>query len=171
MNKKTAAIAVAIGMAFTSAAPVSAAGVSGAFSKGRTHFSLTAGNGYAFDENYLVLGVGASYYLIDGLNVGLYVESWSGAEPAIYKVTPSVQYVFYQIPRLAPYIGGFYRHSYIENSQDLNSVGGRAGVYISAGSNTYIGVGAVYESYRDCNQTTFTSCSDAYPEVSITIAF
>ena len=49
-------------------------GVAGAFSKGRTHFVVTAGTGYAFDETYLVLGLGANYYLIDGLNVGLH---WS----------------------------------------------------------------------------------------------
>ena len=175
MNKKLAAITVAAIATFASTPPATAAeatgAVAGAFSKGRTHFVITAGNGYAFDESYLVLGVGVSHYLIDGLNVGLSLESWSGSDPGMYKVTPSVQYVFHQIPKLNPYVGGFYRRAYIDGLPDLNSMGARAGVYLTAGRNTYIGIGAVYESYTDCNRTVYRSCNDTYPEVSFTIAF
>ena len=119
----------------------------------------------------VVLGAGVSYYLIDGLNVGLSLESWSGSDPGIYKVTPSVQYVFYQMPRLNPYIGGFYRRTFIDGLEDINSVGARAGVYLKAGNNAYVGIGGVYESYVDCNETVYRSCNDAYPEISFTIAF
>ena len=171
MNRKLAAITVAAVATFASTPPATAAEVAGAFSKGSTHFVVTAGNGYAFDESYLVLGLGASYYIIDGLNVGLSLESWSGSDPGMYKVTPSVQYVFYQIQRLNPYVGGFYSRTYIDGLQDINSVGARAGVYLTAGRNAYIGIGAVYESYIDCNKTVYRSCNDTYPEVSFTIAF
>jgi opacity protein-like surface antigen len=168
MNKKLAAIAI---LAFASIPPAIAADIASFFSKGRTHVSIYGGNGYAFDDSYLVLGLGVSHYLIDGFNVGLSFESWSGADPSMYNITPSVQYVFYQVPRLTPYLGGFYRRAYIEGRPDLNSAGARAGVYITAGSNAYIGVGAVYESYIDCNKATYLSCHDTYPEVSFTFAF
>jgi len=175
MNKKLAAIAVAAVATFASTAPATAAevtgSVAGAFSKGRTHFVVTAGSGYAFDESYLVLGLGVSYYLIDGLNVGLSIESCTGSDPSMYKVTPSVQYVFHQIPQLNPYVVGFYRRAYVDGLPDINSVGARAGVYLRAGRNAYFGIGAVYESYIDCNTNTYRSCSDTYPEVSFTIAF
>jgi len=173
MNKKLAAITVAAIATFASTPPATAAdvAVAGAFSKGRTHFFVTAGNGYAFDESYLVLGVGLSYYLIDGLNVGLSWESWSGADPGMNKITPSVQYVFHQSPTLKPYVGGFYRRAYIDGLPDINSTGARAGVYFTAGRNAYIGIGAVYESYIDCNESVYRSCDDIYPEVSFTIAF
>ena len=55
----------------------------------------------------------------------------------MYKITPSVQYVFYQVPHVSPYIGAFYRRTYIDNLSDLNSAGGRAGVYIAAGQNAH----------------------------------
>jgi hypothetical protein len=171
MKTKLAAITVAAIATFASTTPATAAEVAGAFSEGRTHFVVTAGSGYAFNESYFVLGAGVSYYLIDGLNVGLSLESWSGSDPGMYKVTPSVQYVFYQIPQLNPYVGGFYRRTYIDGLEDLNSVGARAGVYVTAGHNAYIGIGAVYESYIDCNKSVYRSCSDTYPEVSFTIAF
>jgi len=169
MNKKLTAIIIAAVATFASNPPAAAAEVAGVFSKGSTSFVITGGTGYAFNETYLILGLGMSYYVIDGLNVGLAVESWSGADPALYKVTPSVQYVFHQVPRLKPYIGGFYRRTYVASQPDINSWGGRAGVYLAAGRNAYLGFGAVYESYIDCNKA--TTCSDTYPEVSFTIAF
>jgi hypothetical protein len=171
MNKKLTAITAAFIAGFAAIPPATAAEVGAAFSQGRTHIVVTAGNGYAFDESYFVLGAGVSYYLIDGLNVGLAFESWSGADPGMYKVTPSVQYVFFQVPKLNPYVGAFYRRTFIDGLEDLNSVGARAGVYLNAGHNTYVGIGGVYESYLDCNKTTYRSCDDTYPEISFTIAF
>jgi hypothetical protein len=172
-KKLTTTIFAAIA-ALASILPATAAdvtgGAAGVFSKGRTHFVITAGNGYAFDESYLVLGLGVSYYVIDGLNIGLSLESWSGSDPGMFKVTPSVQYVFHQIP-LNPYVGGFYRRAYVDNLPDISSVGARAGVYLPAGRNAYIGIGAVYESYVDCDKSVYRSCSDTYPEVSFTVAF
>jgi hypothetical protein len=174
MHRKLATITFAAIATLASIPPATAAdvtgGAAGVFSRGRTHFVITAGNGYAFDESYLVLGAGVSYYLIDGLNVGLSLESWTGSDPGMYKVTPSVQYVFHQVP-LKPYVGGFYRRAYVDGLPDISSVGARAGVYLTAGRNAYIGIGAVYESYVDCNKTVYRSCSDAYPEVSFTVAF
>ena len=171
MNKKLAAITVAAIATFASTPPATAAEGAGAFSRGRTHFVITAGNGYAFDESYLVLGLGVSYFLIDGLNVGLSLESWSGSDPGMYKVTPSVTYVFHQNPRVNPYVGGFYRRAYIDGLPDINSAGARAGVYLTAGRNAYFGIGAVYESYINCNSSVYRSCNDTYPELSFTIAF
>jgi hypothetical protein len=59
----------------------------------------------------------------------------------------------------------------VDGLPDINSVGARAGVYLTAGRNAYFGIGAVYESYIDCNKTTYGSCNDTYPELSFTIAF
>ena len=153
------------------ASPAAGQTVAGAFSKGRTHFVISGGPGYAFDETYFVLGLGASYYLIDGLNAGLFVESWTGADPGMTKLTPSVQYVFHQVPTLKPYVGAFYRRTYLERLDDLDSWGGRAGVYLQAARNAYVGLGYVYESYLDCNKTTYRSCDSSYAEVSVTFAF
>lgn len=168
--KKTLATLAAV-TTFALSLPAAASEVGGAFSQGRTSVLVTAGTGYAFDQSYFVFGVGVGYYVIDGLNLGLSVESWSGSNPGLYKVTPSVQYVFHQVPRLTPYVGAFYRRAYIDGLPDINSVGGRAGVYVAAGRSAYVGIGAVYESYLDCNKTIYNSCSEVYPEVSFTISF
>jgi len=169
--KKRLTSAILAAAAALASGPAAPADVAGLFGKGRTHFIVTAGTGYAFDETYFVAGLGVSHYVIDGLNVGLFFESWSGSEPSVYKLTPSVQYVLYQIPVVKPYIGAFYRRTYIDGLPDINSAGGRAGAYLQAGRNAYIGAGVVYESYLDCSKSVYRECTSTYPEVSFTIAF
>ena len=171
MNPKSIAAGLAF-VAVISTPAAYAADVAGAFGQGRTHVVVSGGTGSAFNQNYLVLGLGASYYLIDGLNVGLLAESWSGNDPHFYTITPSVQYVFFQVPRVKPYVGAFYRRTfYSSNLPAIDSVGGRAGAYLAVGRNAYVGLGAVYESYLDCNSSVYRNCSVTYPEVSFTIAF
>lgn len=163
--------ALAITFMLTPLANATAADVGASFSQGHSRFSIVGGNGYAFNDSYFVLGVGAGYYVANGLNLGLDVEWWTGGDPGIVKVSPSVQYVFYKVPRVAPYVGAFYRRNYIQDIEDLSSAGGRAGVYISAGRNTHVGLGMVYESYFDCSDSTYVSCSETYPEISFIVAF
>ena len=150
--------------------PAAAQTVAGAFSKGRFHFAITGGPGYAFDEDYIVIGAGVSYYVIDGLSVGFSAETWTGGDPGMYKLTPSVQYVFYRAP-VKPYVGAFYRRTSIERLPDLDSVGGRAGIQFQSTPNAYLGVGLVYESYLDCSESTFRECDSLYGELSFTFAF
>jgi hypothetical protein len=142
-----------------------------AFLKGQKQFTVLGGTGYAFDESYFVLGAGISYFVLDGLNVGLQLESWMGADPSILKITASSQYVFYQTPRVKPYVGVFYRYTDVESRSSLDSIGGRAGLYLQVGRNGYAGFGGVYESYLDCNPRIYGSCDEVYPEVSFVLSF
>jgi hypothetical protein len=153
------------------ALPVHAAGAGGMFRQGSTQFSLIAGNAYAFDSNYMVIGASAGHYVIDGLSVGLSLESWSGSGPGITTVSPFAQYVFYQASAVQPYIGGFYRHTTIADLPSVNSVGERAGIYITSSPNSAVSVGLVHESYLDCNTAIYRNCSATYSEVSITFGF
>jgi hypothetical protein len=171
MKMRLAVVTAAAIAAFALPLQATADAVGGNFSQGRANFAITGGTGYAFGDSYFVLGLGVNYYLFDGFAVGLSVESWSGSNPGLQKVTPSVQYVFPQIAHINPYVGAFYRRTFIDGLPDLDSVGGRAGVYIPAGRTAYVGIGAVYESYTDCNNTVYHSCSETYPEVSFTISF
>ena len=173
MNNRLVASAIIAGTVTCTFAPPAAAqsvSVGSAFRKGQVQFFVGGGPGQAFDESYFVISAGASYYLIDGLALGLALETWTGGDPSLWKITPSVTYVFHQAA-IKPYVGGFYRRTSIEDRPDLDSVGGRAGVYFQAGRNTYIGVGAVYESYLDCNENVFRSCNSTYGEFTFTFAF
>jgi len=148
-----------------------AAGMEGMFGQGRTHFLLEVGNGYAFNNNYLILGAGVNYYVLNGLGVGLSYENWSGSGPGINKISPSVQYVFYQASSIKPYVGMFYRHATVSGLAAINSAGARAGVYIASGSHSAIGIGFVQESYLNCQTAVYARCSESYPEISFTFGF
>lgn len=170
MYKTLIAIAVAIAATLAPGTPAQA-DAAGIFGRGKTHFVITAGSGYAFNENYLLMGVGISYYLLDGLSIGLAGEYWASGSPTIYKVSPSVNYVFHQLPA-KPYVGAFYRRTYVERLPDINSAGARAGIYFPLGSNrAFMGLGGVYEAYVDCNRAVYRACDDVYPELTFTFAF
>jgi hypothetical protein len=133
--------------------------------------SVLVGNGYAFNESYLIVGVGFGYYFAKGLELGLDYESWSGSSPHISKISPSVRYVLPTSSTVRPYVGAFYRRTMIDNYDDLNSAGARAGIYFVSGRGSYFGAGAVYEQYLSCDTKVYRSCSDAYPELIFAIAF
>ncbi len=151
--------------------PASAAGEGEMFGQGRTYFSLMVGSGSAFDNNYFIIGAGATHYVIDGLGVGFSFESWSGGGAGITRYAPFAQYVFYRTSPVQPYVGGFYRHTAVDGLPGINSVGARAGIYIPAGPNAYVGVGFVYESYLDCQESVYGPCNSTYPDLSLTFAF
>ena len=140
------------------------------FSKGSFRGTAILGSGSSFDDDYIILGVGAGYYVIDGLELGLNVQTWLGGDPDITQVTPEITYVFRTGGRIFPYAGALYRRSFISDRKDLDAYGGRGGVNIASGDRAWIGVGGVYLKYRDCNDTLF-DCDSAYPEVTFGISF
>lgn len=151
------------------AASVGSGGIGTAFSKGSTSLGVVLGSGSFGREDYIILGVGVGYYVLPGLELGIDVQHWFSGDPAITKVSPQIRYVFTQPKVIKPYVGAFYRRTFIEDRDDADSFGYRAGAYFSAKSGVYIGGGVVYEQYKDCNR--FVDCSDTYPELLFMVSF
>ena len=141
------------------------------FGAGSSRVTVIVGNGYAFDNSYLIIGVGAAYFVADGLDVGIDLESWTGSSPGITKVSPRLDYVFNTAGPLRPYAGVFYRRTMISGQNDLDSIGGRAGLYFISGKGIYVGAGLVYESYLSCQTSVYSSCEDTYPEFVVAFSF
>jgi hypothetical protein len=142
-----------------------------AFSAGNARLTVIVGSGYAFNNSYLIIGVGAAYFVADGLDLGLDLESWTGENPGITKVSPRLDYVFDTGGSLRPYAGVFYRRTMIDGLDDLDSIGGRAGLFFTSGKGVYIGAGLVYESYLSCQTSIYSSCDDTYPELIVAFSF
>lgn len=156
------------------AASISNSGVSGAFAKNATRVSATLGAGSAFNDDYLILGVGAGYYVAKGLELGIDAQHWFSGDPAITKISPRITYVFTQLDVIKPYLGAFYRRTFYgdyngRSIDDENSYGYRVGAYFNTNSRVYIGGGIVYEKYADCHA--LNDCSSTYPEITIAISF
>ena len=153
----------------SSAAPVQAAGM---FSKGNKRVHGTIGWGHSFNTDYLLLGIGAGYYLANGLDVGVDFEGWLIGDPSIYKLSPRADYVLWQMKRIKPYAGAFYRWNFVGNGiDDKSSLGGRAGAfYQSRGGRSMAGAGVVWERYLDLDER-FGSSDVVYPEVFVSVSF
>ncbi len=151
--------------------PSSARVAADPFAKGNVRLSLTAGWGQTFDDSYMIVGGGLSYYLRRGLDAGLDFEQWFFGEPGVSKLSPQIRYTASLPMGVAPYVGGYYRRTFIEGQDDLNSIGGRAGAYKSTRGRSTFGGGFVYEKYLDCNESAYNSCSDVYPEILFTTSF
>lgn len=164
-----------LGLAHTAtAASVGTGGLSTAFSKDSTSIGVVVGSGSAFNDDYLILGVGAGYYLAKGLEIGIDAQHWFFGDPSITKISPKLTYVFTQPKTIKPYLGAFYRRTFYgdyngRSIDDENSYGYRAGAYLSTKNNIHIGGGIVYEKYMDCNP--LFDCSTTYPEMIITVGF
>ena len=145
--------------------------MSSPFDKGVVNASILFGSGRAYNDDYNVLGVGIGYYLVNGLQVGLDYEYWSGGDPNIQQISPRIGYVFARNQAFSPYAGIFYRRTKIDNLPDSDAVGGRAGAYFRSGGNFVLGVGMAYIEYKDCDETVYTSCDDTYPEFTFAAYF
>jgi len=165
-NSKKTIILLILLFVFSS---IGTGGLSTAFSKGNVNLGIVAGTGEAFRENYIILGVGAGYYVLNGLELGVDVQHWFSGNPAITKVSPQIKYVFTQAKSIKPYVGVFYRTTFIEDLNNENSFGYRLGAFFSGSNGVYIGGGIVYEEYENCSR--FVDCSNTYPEIIISVSF
>jgi len=142
----------------------------GMFGKGQRHISGMVGYAHSFDSDYLLVGVGASYFIRNGLQVGLDFEGWFLGDPTIYKVSPRVDYVGWRMPRIKPYAGLFYRWNFIGGGlDDKNSMGGRAGAFYKGDRGGMAGAGVVYERYLGLDDR--FSSDVFYPEFFVAKSF
>jgi hypothetical protein len=143
----------------------------GPFRQGSVRMSIMLGSGTAFRQDYTILGAGLGYYVADGIEAGVDVESWQGNDPRITRWSPQVLYVHLTDGNAKPYAGVFYRRTSISQYKDLNDAGGRAGLLFLYGRKAYLGLGLAYESHLNCDRAVYDSCADTYPELRLAIVF
>jgi hypothetical protein len=141
------------------------------FSQGKTRLSISAGYGVWNNNDYGIVGLGAGYFLADGLEAGLDGEAWLGSKPHLYSASPEVRYTFFQFDSFKPYVGGFYKRSMYDVLKPLDSAGVRAGVVTTLSEHAYVSAGLVYENYFNCDSAVYSSCSQTYPEISLAFVY
>ena len=143
-----------------------------AFGRGSVRLTLLLGTGSTVTDTYFILGGGLGYFVLDGLEVGLDYEAWLFGTPVMQRLSPEIRYVFHMVPVVKPYVGFFYRHTFIKKYDDFDYLGGRVGVYVAPEqSRLYFGGGAVYEHMLSCTSDAFIDCDQWYPEVTIGVMF
>jgi hypothetical protein len=137
---------------------------------GNTRLTLLVGTGSTGTDQYLILGGGIGRFILDGLELGVDYEAWLFGEPTLHRLSPELRYVLYFVPKIQPYVGFFYRHTFISDYDDLDSLGARAGLIFAPGR-VVLGAGAVYERQLSCEDGQLLDCDDVYPEVTIGVVF
>src|SRR5258706_7699683 len=141
------------------AATACADGTATIFAQGKTRLSVSAGYGSWNSNDYGIVGLGAGYFIADGLEAGLDGEAWLGSKPHLYSVSPEVRYTFFQLDQFKPYVGGFYRRSMYDVLKPLDSAGVRAGLLTPLSEHTYVSTGIVFENYFRFDSAVYSSCS------------
>jgi hypothetical protein len=160
-----------LGSPLTVHAASASASASYPFSQGSARLSIFLGGGTAFNQDYTIIGLGGGYFVADGVEVGLDVETWTGNTPRIEQVSPQVRYVLNVAGIVKPYAGAFYRRTHIESYRDTNSIGARAGAFFLVGTNAYFGAGLVLDNHLNCDRTVYNHCSEIYPELLFAFVF
>jgi len=153
------------------------------FHKGALSLGVGAGNGSVTYEtnytsttkNYFIFGIGADYFVMDNLSVGVSLWNWSGNSPAIMQYTLPVTFYFDTGSKISPYTGVYYRYTdyigsytdrygYSYNVSDAHSLGLRVGFAYRVDFG-YVGIGFAAERNVDDGTTT------NYPELSVGFVF
>ena len=138
------------------------------YDAGKMRATVALGSSVFSESRYIVAGMSFGYYLVDGLEVSATGYYWIGGTPTIFELSPGARYVLFFVPGLQPFVGAFYRHRFISQYPDQDSVGGEVGAFYPLGVGAMIGGGAVYERMvSECNNM----CAAVYPELFLALSF
>jgi hypothetical protein len=141
------------------------------FDRGR--FALSGGGGTtsAFGMRYYYVGLGAAYFVLDGVAVGLNTQVQWGDGPTIFRTTPELRYVAQPLVGswpVIPYVGVYYSHWFVgDRIDDVDAIGTRGGLLYLSGS-IIVGLGVGYEHLvSKCAM----DCSVIYPDITLAFTF
>jgi hypothetical protein len=142
------------------------------FARGTLRITLAMGLLSTTADNYLLIGGGLGFYVVDGLELGFDYQAWASGSPSVQQFGPEIRYVLHFVETLKPYFGAFYRHSFVADHPDVDGIGFRAGLYYAPETaRAYFGGGFVYERLIDCANDAQFQCDYAYPEASFGVSF
>ena len=148
------------------------------FGAGNKAIGITVGTGsvsysvgpFSSVENYYIVGLNADYYVAENLSIGVGYRGWFGGDPTINQGTIPVTYYIPTNSKFRPYIGAFYRYTYIADDKydNYSSAGARVGLAVTF-QNGYAGFGWAQEYYLDSDSR--SDSTSGYPEAVIGFSF
>ena len=141
------------------------------FDAGRVGIDLGVGPLHVLDRDYIALGVGGHYFVLDGLSVGTFGWIAFGPGPTIGRLSVGLEYVLqplYGSSPVLPYVSAYTGRWFADGSyQSFNVVGASAGLLAIAGR-LVIGFGvAVEHNISDCSR----NCDAVGPEGRLGVLF
>ncbi len=141
----------------------------GIFSIGHKNFGFSVGSSSGYGNTYTVVGVNANYFVAEGLSLGLGYQGWFGEDPKINQISMPLTYYVPLESSFSPYVGVIYRRTFIDKPyEDLNTYGGRIGVTLLTGANSFLSIGWIQEYYDNSSNE---NNSRGYPEINAGFSF
>jgi hypothetical protein len=141
------------------------------FDRGKFGLGFGASEQSVLGYNYLVIGGGVTYFVLDGVELGISaLHEFSSDGPSISRVSPSLRYIAQPLVGkwpVIPYIGAFYAHDFIGGGYaDEDSIGGRVG-FIFISGHAILGLGLAVEHFVSaCTM----DCTFEYPDLTVSLA-
>lgn len=139
------------------------------FRQWQVRLSGNVGAGTDFSNTYFQLGAGLGLFVANGLEVGIDTSFQFLETPFVFNLNPGVRYIFFQVPVLHPYFGGYYRHGFVDGAEDLNVLGARLGASWVNDRLVWLSGGMVIERSLKCPDT--GSCNAVFPEIMLALRF
>lgn len=144
-------------------------GASDMFSQTNVSIGVKLGSASVGNEDYTILGVSGSYFILDNLSIGVGYEKWVSGTPSIQKLTAESTYFFPVSKSVRPYAGVLYRRIFIgDHYGDVNAYGYRGGIAFVQGR-LLISAGIVQERYESSRRV--LDNTETYGEVTVGISF
>ena len=139
------------------------------FEQGKIHLSIGGGTVSSGSDTGIVIGGGIGYMILDGLELGLDSDYWTGIEPGRFTLSPQARYWLDLGFSLFPYVGTFFSHSFVDSPyEDLQSYGFRGGAAWLSGRGLYLTFGWAAEKYI---KGSYEKDWINYPEIAFGLSF
>jgi hypothetical protein len=140
------------------------------FDRGKVGLGFSAGAQTLFNDQYIYVGGGMTYFVLDGVELGVSGLHEFGSGPSISQLSPSLRYIAQPLVGswpVVPYVGTFYTHWFIgDDIPDEDAVGARVGVIFVSG-HLLLGVGVAAQKIVS---TCTTDCTIVYPDFSVSMS-
>jgi hypothetical protein len=140
--------------------------VAGPYDRHSVRLEVLGGYHYPDEQGYVTLGAGASWFAMDGLELGADVDVLVPRDPLGLRFAPRINFVVLQIPVCQPYVGVYWSHQFaMVDEEAINGVGWRIGVQWVMWQRWSVRL-AVRRQYR-FPECAVPGCSEWTPEVGV----
>lgn len=137
------------------------------FDRGRVSLAAGGGTGSSLGYQYVLVGAGVGYFVLDGVELSLHGVHQFGDGPSISELSPQLRYIAQPLvgrSPVIPYIGASYNHWFVGDPyEDVDAIAGRVGGLWLSGR-VVLGLGVIVEHVvSQC----YSHCDSVYPDVTL----
>lgn len=100
------------------------------FMKSSSNVGVSVGAASSYGQDYMLVGISGSYFVVDNLSVDFYYRGWFNATPTQHELSIGSNYYIPLSRKFRPYAGLFTRQTIVIDRADYGTVGVRGEVLL-----------------------------------------